>query len=256
MKKKNIFISLVFINILVLLLTYFFKLNHLYATLFCFGIPFLYLAFNGLYKVKEILIFSLLATLLWGPAFDIITTYNGFWTTEKSTLGLTLFGLSPVENWIWMFLIICFAVSFYQIFIDKSRSKFKFRRESLFLIGLLTLFSFATFTIFKLSPESLLFSGAYVLIGITNLFIPNLIYYLLNKRVAVKALPVTLYFFTYFIIYEYVALSNGNWIYGDNFFGFLTLGVISIPFEEILFWMICAVPLSIACYELLIDDNK
>ena len=256
MSKRIKFIIILLINIAVLFTAYFLNTNHLITTLLVFGIPGIFLIIQIPKRSIRILIFALLATILWGPAFDVITTLNGMWLTQKSTIGITLFNLSPIENWIWLFLIIVFALSFYESFLDKGRAKVVIKKFDKIAIFLGALFSIGIFTAYLANQHMLISKYAYIFIGITNLVIPSIVYYWLNPSLLKKSIPVSFYFFLYFLSYEYVAVGHGHWTYGNQLLGNITIGSVSFPLEELIFWMIFSIPLCIAGYEYLVDDNK
>ncbi len=67
----------------------------------------------------------------------------------------------------------------------------------------------------------------------------------------------SVFFFFVWLLAEIVAVVTGGWTYpGTQYLGWVSIGQIHFPIEELLFWMIWYAPFLILGYEYLIRDKK
>src|SRR5258708_32247601 len=172
-----------------------------------------------------------------------------------SLSGIKLFNTYPIEDFGWGVMYVYYIISFYEYFFESERI-YKFPRIFGFFLKS-AIFSSIVFVIF------LLFYSGKIVIPYFYLMIDSFFFVLFPTLIVLnspailnKLLRIELFAFLPGLIYEYIAITNHNWIFpGTYFIGQVKLFTVTFPFEELL-WLMLAVPATVAYYEFFADDRK
>ncbi len=251
-KKKELLLLLLW-NIPAFGLSFLIGSNYIITAVLFFVIPAIYLSIKRPSIIKKI--FSSAVVIL-VPSVSIL---NYFAHTDGSyynfsIIGIRIFGVYPIDDFLWGFLYFYYILMVYEYFFEKERILKTPKRTIVFeIIGFscALLFSFAVYVSGHIFTISYFYAW---LVGIVFLFLPILILYN-HPRIFKKTILVGLFFIPLSFLYEYVAISKVNWIFpGHHFLGYVTLFNISFPLEEML-WLLLAAPSVIVYYEFFADDE-
>jgi hypothetical protein len=134
---------------------------------------------------------------------------------------------------IWGFLSIYTIVLYYSLFIHKLKGILYHKIIWPFL-GILTIF----FLIQKIRPSLLQMDYAYLTLGTIFTMITFFIWMLSSRR-SNRIFFTLPYFFILGLLFELAAVYNDLWYYPGNYLFQLTIGPITFPVEELIFWNIC-----------------
>jgi len=215
----------------------FFNLQLLLLTVPLFVIPSLYLLIRG----KKYIVRDAGGAFLIGTVFGFmleyfsvlnhIWNYNRHWFVFKGSLP----GGVPVEIMIWAFFWAFFIILFYEHFFDQySRGKFSclFLPMSGFaLLGIINLL-FA-----PLTEQFFTVRYAYAWWGLFSL-LPVAAVLWMYPRAFPKLLGTGVILAVAGMLFEWVAIKTGYWSFGGEYLGMLGSGILAVPFEEIVFWVL------------------
>ncbi|OGN21269.1 MAG: hypothetical protein A2916_00520 [Candidatus Yanofskybacteria bacterium RIFCSPLOWO2_01_FULL_41_67] len=242
--------------ILVAFATSYFELNYIIATFLFFGLPSIYLSLKNPARFKRSLIFSLILLGIFSLIIDYPAYVDKSWFVPNSAFRF-LDNSTPIEDIIWAFLWVFFAITFWEYFLDKSGNHRHFSRNLRYLIVLGALMLSAFFSAYFLKPEILNIPYFYLKFGLILFAVPIALVLLRFHKLIPKVFSIGLYFFFISFLTEVVGLQNKHWLFDGphfiatfNFFGHL------IPLEEIVFWWGLGVPGIICWYEFFGDDHK
>jgi len=200
---------------------------------------------------RKIMIFSILATIFFAPAIELIGRLSNIWDVQ--TTFPKLLGLIPLENMIFAFLNFIWVLSFYEYFIDKNPSK-KFSKRFTAIIFFFIFFSTITFTTFFINKNILILD--YHKIAIPILLIPAIMIYAKNLHLLKKTIYPILFFCFVFGLYEIIAILIGNWWWpGTYIFPINIIGNV-FPLDDIFIWFILSTITLIGGYEFFVDNYK
>ena len=255
--KRNIvdqYVLIVFI-ILSVILSLVYSFRPLTSALFFFLVPSLYMLARKPVIIKRVLAGSLLFGLLFGFALDFVALLNSAWSEPINQLFFKdrIFGVIAADHIIWFFLWVLVIICYYEHFFEHERSDTISPHVLWGLIPAIFL-TILLLVIFFVSPDTLKFRYAYLILGIAAL-VP-LVFLLFKKpRFYTKFAKTVPYFFFLFLAYELVALYLGQWEFPGQYIGHVTLAGLSFPFEEFFFWILLSSPVILSYYEIFIDDG-
>lgn len=240
------------------LLSLYMEVGYLGSIVMFFGIPSLYLSMREPGFVKKASIFSaslaIPVALLADGAFHATKTY----IIHSTVFDFRVFGLFPVESFFWGFLGAFFPVMVYEYFLhDHAEKKVLYPRMK-YILGLSVLVTLSTFFIFGLLPQNFYLGYAYVIIGSVLVLLPVVIELYEHPQVLKKFSLVGAYFFVLAFLYELTALKLGLWEYYTeytSFLGWVTVGGVKFPYEEVIFWFTLLSFAVISIYDL-VDDYE
>lgn len=209
------------------------------------------LNFFWLKKSKnKIFIFSLLTTLLFAPAVELVLRLANAWDVQ-SIFGRP-FGLIPYENMIFAFINFFWGISFYEYFVDKETHKISRRLK--YLVEIFVIFTAIIFNLFLYSQD--LLKTSYFGMSIIILVIPAGLIFYQNPHLLKKTLLPTAFFAFVFFIYEITSLYIGSWWWpGEYLFTFQIFNQ-PFPLDDVIIWYLLSTPALIAGYEYFVDDDK
>ena len=231
------------------------KANYLISTLLFFGLPSLWLSLRTRDRIVKVALFALLFSFPFTILIDYLGAINGAWWIPHSVFPRRLFGIIPIESFLWGFLFVYMVVIFYVHFLDKgtpilldARMKYLLSIEVLLLIGF--------FLALRFKPSLLQIKYAYFWIGTILVFLPSLVFLSVSPGLLFRFIKCTVYFFYLTTTFEYTALSLGQWYFpGEDFIGWVKFFDYHIPLEECLFWFILS-PMGILTYYECFDDYR
>ena len=236
MKKKDVCL-LALLPVVAFVGTVLIAPPYLGALLLFFGLPSLWLTYRSRSRAQSIALFSLLCTLSLEPTFDSLAMWNDAWRIPQSLFAVRLFHLIPVENVILAFLYVYWLTMLYATFFDAAKeNSLTFHWKQFITILVLIL---GTYTpLFLLYPTILLIPYAYVFIGLLVTTGVPLLFLLLKPAFFRPFLSTALYVLYPLVLFEIVGLRYQYWSFEHGQYVFwIHLPYMSMPLEELLFWM-------------------
>jgi hypothetical protein len=254
--KQDLYLDVVILTGLpigVTLLSLIIPLNYLQSDLLFLGLPALYLSWRQKSAIKRVLLFTIILSA--GGAFiDYLAELDHAWA-GPTIFPFKLGGIAPIENLVWFFLITYLIIIFYERFFDNATHKLLGRRMSyLYLImAVLSIMFCLSLLIDGKAPQ---ISYFYLKLGIFFGVLPLLAFLIEFPRFIRLVLTTAPYFIALSLLNEIIGLRNGYWWFpGEHFIGRVNLGNYSVPFEELIFFVVLFSSVIIAYFELF-DDNR
>lgn len=222
------------------------------------GLPAIYLSFRN----RHFVIKSLIPAIFICPVM-IIIEYIGYyslaWSFPSSIFSIEIFGVVILEVIFWVFFNVYYVIIFYESFLDHHIThKLWNPKLKYFLIGTLLLFSIFSFLVFN--KINLNIPYFYLLFGLILFALPiglQLINYSNTKKVIIKMLKASAYFFYLSFIYEIIALRYGWWSFpSSTYIGWLEIFGVRFPLEELIWWILLFAFAVMVYYEYFEDDEK
>jgi len=249
-KWKKIFLLFAYI-IVALLIVYLIKPPYLINILIIYCPPTL-LNFYWLKNSRgKILLFALLATILFALPIELIARLANAWDVQS--LFPRLFGLVPLENILYAFFNFAWPLAFYEYFVDRDEKK-KISSKWKYLMTIFIVFSVIVYSIYAYNKA--IISLPYWVIGIFGLLIPFLIIYIKNPKLIKKVLLTTLFFGSVFCLHEIVSLYLGHWWWPGEYLFTINLFENVFPLDDVVIWYIFSTPTLIGGYEFFVDDYE
>ena len=226
------------------------NLNFLVSTILFFGLPAAYLSYRTPFAIKRSLAFSGVVTL--GLTF---AEYYGELDQNWYVASMLprVFGYIAIEAVIWGFLLTYFIVIFYEHFIDKGRHK-DIGKGLKYLLVVLTCVFVLIFTLNNLNPTFTHYF--YFKMGVLMILMPIVVLLIIFPKYMSMVIKITPYFFALGILNELTGVPKGYWTYpGSHLVGWVNIGSIRFPIEEVIFWMVLFTSATILYLEFF-DDNS
>jgi hypothetical protein len=252
-KKKIDMWAMVLIPAIAVIVSLIIKANFLIFILLYFVIPCIYLSFRNRYAIKRTLLFSVISAIPLGIIWGCISHINKEWYTFS--IFPRIFGLVPLEDLLWNFLLCYLIVIFYEHFVDKSNEKLVSSNFK-YLFITFTLFSiiFLYFLFFK--QNILVFNYSYFYLGLITFLLPVISFLWFFPRKLSAFIKVGAYFFFYTLIMEITSLKLGHWVFPGKYLGWLQVGWFGVPLEEIIYFFMMVAITVLSYYEFFVDDRK
>ena len=201
---------------------------------------------------------KLISKTLIDPIFviDYPAYIDGSWFVPNSVYRI-LGNSTPIEDLLWAFLWVYFAIMFWEHFLDTSGAHKHFSKNLKYflILGIVLLFGF--FSAYFLKPEILNEPYFYLKFGLVLFALPIAGTLFRFHKLIPKVLAIGIYFFFVSFLAELVGLKGSHWYFnGENFIATFNLLGHKLPLEEIVFWWSLGVPGIICWYELFGDDRK
>jgi hypothetical protein len=234
-----------------------FYMNYLFSILFFFGLPALFLSLRSPRAVLGSISFSFLLTVPLGIVIDYLAVFNLAWYAPRTMFSFRIFGLLPIEDFVYGFLFCYLVLLFYNHFIalqDHSILNKNFKYFLAIITFGLGIFIFV-YEILQVRNMNIPY---YFFIGSVFLVVtPLILFFSYYPKYVKKFILIIPYFFLLTFVFELTSLHLGLWIYpGDAFIGWITLIGYGFPLEEFLFMFILAAPVILALYEVFIVPDK
>ncbi|MBS3176595.1 hypothetical protein J4457_05155 [Candidatus Woesearchaeota archaeon] len=201
-----------------------------------------------------IFLFSFTFSIPFAIILDYIMEITQGWYIPSSFFDpYRILGYVSIEQLIWLFLYLYLVAIFYEAFLEKTCTHRLYSSHLKYGIILLYLI-FGLFIIIHLTKHELLeINYFYLKFGIVLGLLPIAVALIKFPRLYTQFLQTAAYFFYLSFLYEVTALVLGQWTFPatNQFVGFLSLGSISFPFEELFFWIILGAMGALSYYKLL-----
>ena len=222
-----------------------------------FGLPSLWLSIRTNHRVVKTAIFSFIWAIPLTFFADYIATINGAWLVPQTVFPVRLFGIIPIEDFVWMFLAAYSVLIFYEHFLDKGKHELVDKRIK-YLLWPWILLAIIFVSILFASPELLKIKYAYFYLGLIFIFLPAVTFLSFFPRLLSKYVKTASYFFVLGILFELTGLHLNNWSFPKDgyFIGWVELFGYRFPFEEFLFWFVIGAISVLSYYEFFDDDRK
>jgi len=258
MKSKRIdVVVMIIFPIFAAILTIVFKTNFLISTLLFFGLPSLYIAVRNSGILRKSLIFGLLLGTIFYVVLDPLAAVNGAWLITSTIFSFKFLGVVTIENYIFALLWVFLAILFYEHFFDRGREGDTIAPSIRYLIYPFAVLITFIIALFYLKQGWLHIPYFYLVAGTIFAIIPLGLFLYNFPTFLRRFVVVGLYFAILLLLFEVVALRNGQWIFpSTSFLGFVSVFGYKFPIEELFVWIIAATPGLLSYYEFFADDRK
>ncbi|MBI3027739.1 hypothetical protein HYY70_06540 [Candidatus Woesearchaeota archaeon] len=256
MKTKDLLIvCLIPLIIFIAVFLFDLKINYFESLLLVFGVPSFYLSVKNRDKIKKVALFSLSLSIPTALIFELVVFGDNGWSVPSSILPYRLFGFSPIENYIWMFITIYIIILFYEHFCNKKYSnkisgKFKIMNYLMYSAALANLILFFT------APSLIRIPYSYLWLSIIFFAIPTILFISSYPYFIVTFLKTQVFFFYVHMIFELIAMKLNHWVYtGTHFIGWVTILNLKFPLEEFFFVIMLGAFETCTYYEFFTNDS-
>ncbi len=234
------------------------KTDYFVSTLLFFGIPAGYLSWRNSHAIKKSFIFALIMGIVGSFVGDFFAVSSFSWIVPTTIFSLRLFGLVPVEDLVWGFLLVYDIIMLYEHFLDKGRHNLKDTNLKYFIVAA-TFLLIVAFLIYFLNRRYLNIRYFYVCAGLIFVLLPIVSFLSFFPRLISKFIKAGTYFFYQGLMFELVGLSLNYWRFnGKDYIGWITISLFKLqfPLEEFVFWMVLFSTCVLSYYEFFDDDQK
>lgn len=247
-------IILLFFAILAPVVSLIFETNLLTSLFLFYGLPALWLSFRMPGLIKRTAFFSFLGAVVFFVVDYIAVLDQGWFVSSIFTY--RFLEVLPIEDSLWFFLAVYLIVLFYEYFDDHGPHRITHTHIKLLLV-IIALLLIAFFGVYILNPALLIIPFAYLWVWVVFAVIPITVLLYLYPKLKAKFIKGTLYMAGLNFLFEMVALRIDQWSFpGQNFIGWIEVGGVRFPLEELLFYILTAGFALLAYYELFDDDGK
>jgi hypothetical protein len=256
LSKKIDIIFLILSPIFASVTSLYFKTNFLTSTFLFFGIPAIYLSLRNQRAVKKSTIFSILAIMIIGPFLDYIALKSNAWYVPSTVFPMRFFGIVPIEDMIWGMFLVYNIVMMYEHFLDKGKHNLKDTNLKYFIF-IMIFIAIIFFLFYYFNPNLLVVPFFYLKFGLGFVVLPAVSFLTFFPRLLSKFVKISIYIFIQGIMFELTGLSLNHWGFGGGeYIGWISLGNIRFPLEELVFYIILFATCVLSYYEFFDDDRK
>ncbi|MBI2541908.1 hypothetical protein HYV80_04315 [Candidatus Woesearchaeota archaeon] len=249
MKAKDLFfVILAPLTVFIGVFAYGWKINYLASILLVFGIPSLYLSILNKEKLRKVLAYTFGISIPIAIIFDFAVNADNGWYVPNSVFPYRLFGVMPLENYVWMFFVTYTIIIFYEHFCNKFEAELSPKIKTMFLV----LYPISAFILLVhlLNGSFLKVPYIFLYLGIVFFVIPVSIFLYKYPRFFGNFLIVQLYFFYVHMIFELIGLKLTHWTYpGEHYIGWVSFLDLRFPLEEFVFVICIGAFAALAYYE-------
>ncbi len=169
-----------------------------------------------------------------------------------------IFGVIPIEDPLWIFLITYELVLLYEYFFNPKVKLTAKSRKRIYIMFFGSIVIFSVFLYLKSSfPNVLTIPYFYVLWGASIILLPCLLFLYFHPKLITRFLTLSVYTFYVGILSELVSLRLNFWEFpGHNFIGWVTILGLTFPIEEFMLFLMFIPPAFLTYYEFFDDDEK
>ena len=251
-KKIEIFLLLLYwflISALALIL----KFRYLEMAIFFSGVPAAYLLIRNHKYSSKIPIRSFLFMIPAIIVFEIFGHISRAWY-ESSIFSFRVFGIFPLESFLWGINYFILTVSFYEYFFDRPN---KPQRNPIFLKILILAYIGMTLTLaFLIFVPSLLSVPYFYTLFLVLILLLTILVSIKCPKIFKKALPVSLIGLLPALLHEFVSLELGHWSFEKGYhLAYIEILNHTLPIEELI-WLPLLPIWIVLFYEFTMDDFK
>jgi len=255
LRKLDMFLLILF-PIISVVSSLLLKANFLISIFLFLGLPSIYFSFRTPEQIKKTLAFALIVTVPFGILFDYIATVGKAWFITSTVFPFRLFGVIPIEDFIFGFFLVYSIIIFYEHFLDKGKHELVDKRMK-YLLWPLIIFLLIFFIVIFTRPDLLVIPYAHFWTGIVFIFLPAITFLSFFPRLLSKYVKIGSYFFILSLLFELTALQLHQWSFpASKYIGWVSLFGQRFPFEELFFWLVLFSIGILSYYEFFDDDRK
>ncbi len=238
-------------------LTASFGANLFVSVLLFFGLPALYISVRSRGIFLKSFIFAFIFSIPLSLFVDALAAVDGSWVIPKSMFPFRFLGVATVEVYLFGLLWVLSAILFYEYFFDKGSTRDPISPRLKYLIYLFSALVLIVLLFYFSNGHVPHIPYFYVLVGTASVLIPLTLFLRSHKEFAGRYALAGLYFFCTLLLFEFVALKTGQWIFpSKHFLGLMPFFGHELPLEELFIWMMAATPALFAYYEFFADDLR
>lgn len=189
-------------------------------------------------------------------AVDTIAHASKAWFA-MSAFDVRFLGLAPWEDLLLGIVLTTGLLLFYE-WHEQPRHRARVRTAQWFrFAAFIALLVIAVTVAWHRDPGLLIVSHPFLKLGIAAIVIPVVIDVSRHRSLTAKFLRTTLYWAYALFAYELAGVHQGWWTFpGDAYVGWLSIGTLAFPLDELLFWVCGIAAGGLTYYEYFIDDNR
>lgn len=253
LRPQQDFLFLVLTPLIAAGLSWFTNLPYLVSVILFFGLPAAYLSGRKPSAIPRVSFFALTFAII-AVVGDIFAIKDGSWYVP-TIFSARLFGLVPVEDIVWFFLVSYLILIYYEVYFDHATHRAVGRRM-MHLYSVLTLVILGLLSALTISGRVGSVDYFYLKSSIILAIFPLIGFLIKFPHYVGVFLRITPYFAALFFLTELVGLHRSFWIFpGNHFIGWVSVGGFRFPIEELIFYIILFSCVTIAYFELF-DDNR
>ena len=238
-RKRADFLVLVAYLSVAFVVAYFVPIDRVVSLIVFFGLPSLYLVIRYWRIHKHAFWFSLLYGTLTGLPFQAMAELNNIWKYDVFLDWLHIGGV-PLDAVAWYIFWVGFTVTIYRVFFDthtphREKAFWKHHRKILLLAGGIIA---ATSFLLAYAPDFFILPHPYIIFATLFLLLPAALILVTHPPLLREVLKSAVFFTLFAVAYEVIGLRSGWWSYPGEFIGHATLLGVSIPYEEIVLWIL------------------
>lgn len=255
-KTKDLLFVIIF-PLLIFLAVFIFniRINYFTSLILVFALPSLYLSLKNKQVVKKVSMFSFIVGIPLAIIFELVAFGDKAWIVPTSIFPFRILGFIPLEDFMWMFLVTYTILIFYESFCNGKSSPAVSKRINVMNA---TLYPIAIISLLVLFFNSNLLAipYSYLYAGIILFLIPSILFLLRYKRFTWPFLKVSIFFCYIHLLFELIGLKLNHWIFtGTHFIGWISIGSLKFPIEELIFVMILGGFAACTYYEFFTNKN-
>lgn len=251
--KRDLFV-LTIIQFVIYIVVLFIRPTHLITLFLVSFIPCLYLLKHQKHEKIKLILFSAIASVWMFGILDVLAVAGNAWHVQQ-VIPFRYLGISYIENIIWSFGFCLYTLLVYKHFLELDHD-YKVSKNWKKLALILFIYNSVLYVTFSLNKSLLVFDYAYLALGVIILLPFCIFFYIHNRPLLLKTVPVWIYIAVNSLIYELIAVYIGNWWFPGKFIGSIRFLSVEFPLEEFIFWIILSAPSIICFYEYFIEDAK
>lgn len=253
--KKSELALLVAFPVLAVAFSLGFRVNFLVSILLFFLPLMIFLSFKNKQAVVKTALFSLLFVIPLAVIIDYIAVVGEAWYVS-TMFDWRLFGLAPIEDFIWGFCIVYSVVIFYEHFYDKTGQE-RLDRHMKWLMLIIGILLLIFLDLLVINKDLLNIPYVYFWIALVLVIFPIGALFFRFRNLANKFFKVAAYFAFLTLLEELTAIYLGHWWFpGKQFIGWVEIFNLGFPLEELVFYILFGSIAILAIYEIFDDDRK
>ncbi len=230
-----------------------FSLSFIAAMVLFLGLPCVYLSVRLGQKIGRSLLFSTVMGVPLAIVIDYLMEVTSAWVVSESAFGdFRLFDHVFVEQIPWLVAFAFLTVLVYRRFVGQSQDSTLKRMPFSWFVAWHSAVFIGFVALWAINPQALVLDYAYLKVGMVLGAAPLLYVALTSPSLLRRFIVPTLFFAWYSGIYELISLDQGHWAFPDptQFVGWITVVGHTLPFEEILFWMVLGPASCLSYFEI------
>lgn len=213
-------------------------LGYFPTILLFYGLPSLYLSIRYPRHILKVTLFSLVLGVLLTIPLDYIAHASGAWLMPVGSYRILKY--VSVEDISWGFLLVYLILIHYESLVHKHFADNPIHKRMQYLLEIMIVTIGLFLLLFITNIGALNIDYFYFKAGTALVLTPIILITIRSTRVLASFAQTAVFFSLVTLLHEIVALEYGHWFfpqYGE-FVGFVQFAGHTIPFEEILFWII------------------